>query len=561
MAAIEAGGRSCQRVDEICDCLSYGAAPDHPGFWGRPGVSDQRFAETATIACTLLLAPKAFWEPLSAAAKKNLRAYLGLINDVELPENNWALFRVMVNLCLERVGGEDRGSQIEDDLNRIEPWHLGDGWYSDGATEQRDHYVAFAIHFYCLLYAAFGNDPARGNIYRERAARFAQDYIHWFAGNGASLPIGRSLTYRFAQAAFWGALGFAGIEALPWGVLKGLVLRQLRWWMQQPILTDSGLLSIGYAYPNLNMAESYNSPASPYWAFKGFLPLALPESHPFWAAEELPLPEMPAKSVQPAPRLVICRDDSADHVVALAGGQWAAWEPRHVAEKYAKFCYSTHFAFSVPSAATGLPEGAFDSTLALSEEGLYFRVRRRSRCLAISERYLLSAWEPWDDVAALTWLVPAGRWHIRVHQVRTARTLLSAEGGFALDRAAKPVLAGCGSPGGTAASNSGVARSRGGISGIIDLLSHGRRAELVRAAPNTNLIAPQTIIPMLLGQHAAGEIWLACAVLGRPDTEDNWQEWQKPPGLAREQYELAIYDGQGRKLLAIDTRNPLNQAR
>src|SRR5207248_7125795 len=124
----------------------------------------------------------------------------------------------------------------------------------------------------------------------ERARLFAKDFVHYFNAEGTALPFGRSLTYRFAQGAFWGALAFANVEALPWGVIKGLYLRHLRWWMRQPIFTETGLLTIGYTYPNLVMAESYNSSQSPYWALKAFLPLALPEEHPFWQAEETSLP-------------------------------------------------------------------------------------------------------------------------------------------------------------------------------------------------------------------------------------------------------------------------------
>lgn len=32
--------------------------------------------------------------------------------------------------------------------------------------------------------------------------------------------------------------------------------------------------------------QDYNSPQSPYWALKSLLILALPKSHPFWAAKE-----------------------------------------------------------------------------------------------------------------------------------------------------------------------------------------------------------------------------------------------------------------------------------
>src|SRR5690606_28304342 len=123
----------------------------------------------------------------------------------------------------------------------------------------------FAMHYYALIYAKFASahDAARAQRYRERATLFARQFVDWFAADGAALPFGRSLTYRFAQGGFWGALAFADVEAFDWGVIKGLALRHLRWWLRQPIFSPDGTLSIGYAYPNLNMAEQYNSPCSP----------------------------------------------------------------------------------------------------------------------------------------------------------------------------------------------------------------------------------------------------------------------------------------------------------
>ncbi len=120
----------------------------------------------------------------------------------------------------------------------------------------------------------------------EREARFAQDYLYWFEDGGRAVPFGRSLTYRFGQCAFFSALAFAGVEALPWGVVKSRVLGNLRDWFAQPIFSSDCLLTVGYGYPNLCMGENYNAPGSPYWALKAFLCLALPEEHPFWRAEE-----------------------------------------------------------------------------------------------------------------------------------------------------------------------------------------------------------------------------------------------------------------------------------
>lgn len=155
------------------------------------------------------------------------------------------------------------------------------------------------MHYYGLIYAKVmeDEDPERAAIYKERAIQFAQDFKEWFSSDGSSIPFGRSLTYRFAQSSFWAALAFADVEALPWGQIKRLVLNNLRYWFKQSIFSPEGLLTIGYGYQNLNMAEGYNAPGSPYWSLKTFLLLALPESHPFWQAEEEPVKFL-EKSVQ-----------------------------------------------------------------------------------------------------------------------------------------------------------------------------------------------------------------------------------------------------------------------
>ncbi|MBU5895479.1 DUF2264 domain-containing protein, partial [Vibrio cholerae O1] len=59
-------------------------------------------------------------------------------------------------------------------------------------------------------------DAERLKKIRESATLFAQDYPYWFDRKGRAVPFGRSLTYRFAQGAFWSALVFADLEALPW---------------------------------------------------------------------------------------------------------------------------------------------------------------------------------------------------------------------------------------------------------------------------------------------------------------------------------------------------------
>src|SRR5258707_9559702 len=306
----------------------------------------------AAVGFALALAPGEVWEPLESRAKANLTRWLLEINRRALPDNNWLFFRVLVNLGLARVGAAHDPAAMQAALDRLETFYLGDGWYADGPSAQRDYYIAFAMHFYGLLYAKLAAelDPQRAERFRERAALFAHDFIHWFAADGAALPFGRSLTYRFAQGSFWGALAFADVEALPWAVVKGLTLRHLHYWSRRPIFMPGGALSIGYAYSQLNMAEQYNSPGSPYWALKFFLPLALPETHPFWQAEAAPQPALAAVQALPPAGVIGGRDPQSAPVFALAAGQHAM-RARHGAAKYAKIAHPTRFGFSVPSGA------------------------------------------------------------------------------------------------------------------------------------------------------------------------------------------------------------------
>lgn len=133
-----------------------------------------------------------------------------------------------------------------------------------------DYYSSsFAIHFLQLLYAnlAGKEEPERAAEFKKRAQIAALDLAHYFDEEGRSIPFGRSVGYRFAMCSFWGALAYANVELpkpLTWGMVKGIVLRHLRWWQTQPnIWSSSGTLTIGYSYPNMYMAENYNSPGSP----------------------------------------------------------------------------------------------------------------------------------------------------------------------------------------------------------------------------------------------------------------------------------------------------------
>ena len=121
-------------------------------------------------------------------------------------------------------------------------------------------------------------------------------------------------------------------------MIKGILARHLTYWCGKDLLDRDGILTIGYGYPNLIMAERYNAPGSPYWSMKTFLFLALPDSHPFWQAEAEPLPALTQTRLLKQADMLIARQ--AGDAVAYTPGVCELYGHGHVTEKYSKFAYS-----------------------------------------------------------------------------------------------------------------------------------------------------------------------------------------------------------------------------
>ncbi|WP_079912874.1 DUF2264 domain-containing protein [Paenibacillus sp. 32352] len=519
--------------------IKNGTNPQHEEYWGDVADYDQRLVEMAAYGFALALVPEKIQAAFNEEELQRLIVWLDQISSKKLWDCNWLFFLVLVQMGFKKAGLPYDQQLMEQTLQDMDRFYLSEGWYADGIQGHSDYYVPFALHYYGLLYAKLmeADDPDRSRLYKSRAEQFAHSFIHWFNEEGAALPYGRSLTYRFSQAAFWSALVYAGVEPFPMGVMKGLILRHLRWWFQQPIFQPDGTLSIGYAYPNLIMAENYNSPGSPYWALKTFLPLALDEQHPFWAAEELPLPSLPKLSVQQPAHLVICRDEASPHMLAFNTGHIATNEHTHTSAKYEKFVYSTFFGFSVPRAEWGLAQGAFDSMLALSEEDNLYRVKRTAAESRIAEDgTLYTRWKPWSDVEVETWLIPGNPWHVRVHRIVSGRALNLADGGFALgiDHGRRKL--------GTLQVHEEelslkAANDLGSVG--VKLLYGTGKVELITPNANTNLMYPRTVIPTVRMSIQPGTHWLATAIYGEPAAGKE-NRWNSSPSASIAGNELSI---------------------
>ena len=428
------GGRADDFLRIYRKGLASGTDPESYEYWGDPNDYDQLFVEMAALACAILETPESVWKPLTDAEKANLAKWLDTINHHDLPGCNWLLFRVLVNLALDSVGMPCDMARAAADMAEVDKWYVADGWYSDGPADikpQKDYYNPWAIQYYTVLYSVFAakSDPARAALYRDRATKFGQQFARWFDENGAALPFGRSLTYRFAQNSFWAACIWAGLEPLPLPVMKGLIVRNFNWWLGQKMFDREGILTIGYCYPQMYMAERYNAPGSPYWGMKSFLLLALPDDHPFWSAEAAPMPALERLKPMPYANMLVQR--RAGRVTAYAAGVNEGHGHGQFPEKYAKFAYDTRFGFCASRSREVLNQAAPDSMLAFVIDDNVF-VRKVSKTWEIEAGAVTAQWSPFPGIEVTTTITPTATGHCRHHEIDSSFDCEAYDCGFAV---------------------------------------------------------------------------------------------------------------------------------
>ena len=463
--------------------LAAGSDPENPEYWGSCKDYDQCFVEMAAIACGLLNAPEKLWDPLSGAEKQNLARWLDQINHHQIPECNWQFFMILVNLALKKCGMPYDAENMARGLARIDSYYSGDGWSTDGASPQKDYYIPWAIQYYGVLYATFAadSDPERAALYRSRAELFARQFIYWFDENGAALPYGRSLTYRFAQNCFWAACVWAGLEPFPLGVMKGLIVRNFRWWLEQKIFDRDGILTIGYCYPQMYMAERYNAPGSPYWGMKSFILLALPDDHPFWAAQAEPMPALDALKPMPHANMLVARRKG--RVTAYAAGVNEGHGHGQFPEKYAKFAYDTRFGFCASRSREVIYQAAPDSMLAFVIDDNVF-VRKVSLSHEIRADRVVSKWSPFPGITVTTTVLPTADGHIRRHEIESAYPCEAYDCGFAVPNFA---------PGYVESTAGGAATARNAA--VSCTVSGSGEGTVIKCDPNVSLYSTNVCIP------------------------------------------------------------------
>lgn len=371
------------RRHDIGELLARGLvdATDPAGraWWGPIGDRDQRIVEAAEVATALWLGGgrlRAAIDAVDPAGFERILDWLALVDGRDVWPDNWVLFPMMSRLA-RRVGGRHvHDETIDDAVDWMAAHHAGDGWYSDGSGHALDLYTGWAIHWHLLWWASIdgGRRPRRRAQLIGRARTWIAGTAPMFAADGSFPRFGRSLGYRFAIAAPFVQAAFLGIDPLPPGAARrlasGVTARALELGAIDPA-TDWLRVGVGAEKPAV--VEGYVTPGAVAWAAHAFLALAMPPSHPFWAAPEAPLPADRGPSGQlaaaragwlvswtPATGETRIHNARTGHPADIADHDYAA--------TYGKLVYRSAFPADVPIGTTASP-GADDAVTAIAGGG------------------------------------------------------------------------------------------------------------------------------------------------------------------------------------------------
>ncbi len=451
-------------------------------YWGDLTDYSQLAVEMVPIAFFVFLNKDIFLS-LNIEDQNNIANWLYQINNVKLYNNNWQCFIVLVNSFLQLLDYNYSPDNIKDALYEIDKMYIEDGWYSDGKTDQIDYYVSFAIHYYLLIYVYYSPSNEDNKKYLDRSLLFSKTFLYWFADNGAALPFGRSLTYKFAQSAFWSSLAMNDVPADVKSLAKGIIYRNLDWWSKKDIFDKNGLLTLGFAYPNQQMLEFYNSSGSPYWALKTFIFLLIPDDNVFWNEPFKNLPELQSQIMISPARMVIGRYNGNPY--AFVNGQKASYYFGHTESKYEKFVYNSEVGFCISKSNKSLEFLAPDSTIAISFNGHEYLTRNNYQVIKTEENRLVSQWKPISNITITTIVIPKAPAHIRVHYIDTNEKITLIDGGFSMPNDNMNVSS---TNGYLYASNKDILYACGSISGCGDSL-------IINATPNSSIMFKRCSIP------------------------------------------------------------------
>lgn len=195
----------CNYSLEITKRLTRGTDHKSNTYWGDIQITDQRVCEMHDVALTLYLTKDSVFDELSNEEKSNLKRWLVQGASSVVVENNWLLFKFVIQIVLFDLFDEDLVQ--EDLINEVLSWEIKGGFFKDGPQGSIDMYTSWAIHYslYFIIEIISNNQTLNSkylHIVQSLEKLFCLNHTLMLKFH-TSLPklYGRSKCYRYASNA------------------------------------------------------------------------------------------------------------------------------------------------------------------------------------------------------------------------------------------------------------------------------------------------------------------------------------------------------------------------
>lgn len=279
-------------LEQAQQSLQHAVNPESPDrlYWGST-TTRQPLVDAAYIAQAFLTAPDVLWHPLDALTKQRFIDEFKKIRQLEPYKNNWVLFASMIETFLLSIDQDIDAARIDNGIDQLQKWYVGDGWYSDGDHFHFDHYNGYVIHpmlteILRVNVAKGRKDKALLDTAWKRMKRYASFQERYISPEGYYPVVGRSSTYR--AGLFQPLVKLALEHSLPEGISPAQVrcglTAVLKHLFVPKTFTSKGYLTLGLVGDKqAAIADIYTNTGSLYITSLVFLPLGLPASDPFWS--------------------------------------------------------------------------------------------------------------------------------------------------------------------------------------------------------------------------------------------------------------------------------------
>ncbi len=420
-------------------------------YFEQYAYENQNITELAGLAISLFFAREALWDPMDKADKERIAKAIYEMAEVAYEHswpNNHYWFPLFAITVLKRLGYHyDRTDEmLRTGLAFLDTLYLGDGWYKDGEFGRFDYYEAWSLHLYPLLWTLIADDTFEGyKEYRQSFIRrtnlFLPFFTHWFGEDGANVPFGRSLSYRFAACALFPVAVLAGCDIKP-AMAGRITAKNIGFFKEQCRFEETDIIPEGYLYHTSNVVESYTSDGGAYWCCKAFLALLMEENHPFWHYEDAELPaEKGNYLVVPTYKDIHILFEGHRGMVTMYNNTAQYYQNGQHTHKfgdmrgwYGKFVYSSAVGFGCSSC----DKVSIDNMVSLmTTDKSMVSHRLGYRDLGYENGALHSIHTPFFNDSKSTiesWIIPLGGAHVRIHKVILSQPYYVMEGGFAVGR-------------------------------------------------------------------------------------------------------------------------------